>query len=63
MSIWRSIDCPRCKGQSFDVADNGLDYEVRIGCDKCGYEMILPLDTKAIERRLSEAGKQAGEKE
>ena len=41
MSIWRSIDCPMCGGESFDVADNGVDSDVRIGCDKCNYEMIL----------------------
>lgn len=41
MSIWRSIIC-KCGNDGWtDVADNGVNKEVRLWCEKCDRQVIL----------------------
>lgn len=41
MSIWRSISCKNCEGSIFDIADNGLDNQIRLICSNCEAEFFL----------------------
>jgi len=55
MSIWRTIRC-KCGSDSFEVADNGIDYSLRITCSKCLKELKLKKEIKLPETLYNEGG-------
>jgi len=44
MSIWRSVSCPKCYSDSLDIADNGVNLDLRLNCRDCGHEFVLSHD-------------------
>ena len=46
MSIWRTMTCPKCGSDEFNVADNGIDYELRILCMNCDTRLKNPKEQK-----------------
>jgi len=48
MSIWRTIQC-ECGSDDFQVADNGIDYGLRITCSKCFKELKVKEESKLPE--------------
>jgi len=54
MSIWRSIDCPKCNKDNLDIADNGVNLDLRLSCRDCEHEFILShdgLDWRIINKK------------
>ena len=35
MSIWRTISCPNCDNEFFEIADNGFSFDIRFECIDC----------------------------
>ena len=62
MSIWRSITC-KCGCGYFDVADNGLNDDVRLNCRNCDEQIILERQSITLENLLLLEMKKINDKE